>query len=84
MFHTSILNYQEDSTSEVDMNVVMTGSGALVEIQGTAERQPFAEARLVQMLALARQGIKQLIAAQRHTLGYQHRLRSCDRSTRQR
>jgi ribonuclease PH len=63
------LNYREDSTSEVDMNVVMTGSGALVEIQGTAERQPFAEARLVQMLALARQGISQLIAAQCRTLG---------------
>jgi ribonuclease PH len=63
------LNYQEDSTSEVDMNVVMTGSGALVEIQGTAERQPFAEERLFQMLALAQQGIAQLIAAQRHILG---------------
>jgi ribonuclease PH len=62
------LNYQEDSTSEVDMNVVMTGSGTLVEIQGTAERQPFAEERLFQMLALARHGIAQLIAAQRHTL----------------
>jgi ribonuclease PH len=63
------LNYQEDSTSEVDMNVVMTGRGALVEIQGTAERQPFAEARLIQMLALARQGIDQLIVAQCRTLG---------------
>ena len=63
------LNYLEDSTSEVDMNVVMTGSGALVEIQGTAERQPFAEEQLLQMLTLARQGIAQLIAAQRHTLG---------------
>jgi ribonuclease PH len=63
------LNYQEDSTSEVDMNVVMTGGGALVEIQGTAERQPFAEERLFQMLALARQGIAQLVATQRHILG---------------
>jgi ribonuclease PH len=63
------LNYQEDSASEVDMNVVMTGSGALVEIQGTAERQPFAEERLFQMLALARQGIAQLVATQRHILG---------------
>jgi ribonuclease PH len=63
------LNYQEDSTSEVDMNVVMTGGGALVEIQGTAERQPFAEERLLQMLALARQGIAQLVAAQRQILG---------------
>lgn len=63
------LNYLEDSTSEVDMNVVMTGSGALVEIQGTAERQPFAEEQLLQMLTLARQGIAQLVAAQRRTLG---------------
>jgi ribonuclease PH len=63
------LNYREDSTSEVDMNVIMTGSGTLVEIQGTAERQPFAEARLMQMLALARRGIEQLIAAQCRTLG---------------
>jgi ribonuclease PH len=63
------LNYQEDSTSEVDMNVVMTGSGTLVELQGTAEREPFAEEHLLQMLALARQGIAQLIATQRRTLG---------------
>jgi ribonuclease PH len=63
------LNYLEDSTSEVDMNVVMTGSGALVEVQGTAERQPFAEEQLLQMLTLARQGIAQLVAAQRRTLG---------------
>jgi ribonuclease PH len=65
------LNYQEDSTSEVDMNVVMTGSGTLVEIQGTAEREPFAQESLLQMLDLARQGIEQLTAAQRHALGLQ-------------
>jgi ribonuclease PH len=63
------LNYHEDSTSEVDMNVVMTGSGRLVEIQGTAERQPFAQRGLLRMLALARQGIEQLITAQRKALG---------------
>ena len=58
------LNYQEDSTSDVDMNIVMTGQGHLIEIQGTAERQPFAQDVLLQLLALAQQGINQLIAAQ--------------------
>jgi ribonuclease PH len=62
------LDYQEDSSSEVDMNVVMTGSGNLVEVQGTAEREPFAQESLLQMLALARQGIDQLIARQRTAL----------------
>lgn len=63
------LNYQEDSTSEVDMNIVMTGAGELIEIQGTAERQPFRQELLVQMLTLARHGITQLIAAQCAALG---------------
>jgi ribonuclease PH len=63
------LNYQEDSTSEVDMNIVMTGAGELIEIQGTAERQPFRQELLMQMLALARHGITQLIAAQCAALG---------------
>ncbi len=62
------LNYQEDSTSDVDMNVVMTGNGNLIEIQGTAEREPFAQESLLQMLGLARQGIEQLVEAQRNTL----------------
>ena len=47
------LNYVEDSTAEVDMNVVMTGAGAFVEVQGTAEQTPFAAARLDELLALA-------------------------------
>lgn len=63
------LNYQEDSTSEVDMNVVMTGSKTLVEVQGTAERQPFSHEDLLRMLALAQDGIMRLIAAQRNALG---------------
>jgi ribonuclease PH len=63
------LNYEEDSTSDVDMNVVMTGSGNLIEIQGTAEGKPFAQESLLQMLQLARQGIASLIAAQRTALG---------------
>jgi ribonuclease PH len=63
------LNYQEDSASEVDMNVVMTGAGALVEIQGTAERQPFSQEQLLHMLTLAHQGMEQLVMAQRQALG---------------
>jgi ribonuclease PH len=62
------LNYAEDSTSEADLNIVMTGSGRLVEIQGTAERHPFTQEGLFQTLTLARQGIEQLIAAQRTAL----------------
>ena len=63
------LNYAEDSTAEADLNIVMTGRGALVEIQGTAERHPFTPEGLLQTLTLARQGIEQLIAAQRTALG---------------
>jgi ribonuclease PH len=65
------LNYEEDSSSDVDMNVVMTGRGTLVEVQGTAERSPFAQESLLHMLSLARQGIEQLIDAQRYALGLQ-------------
>ena len=63
------LDYQEDSTSDVDMNVVMTGQGALVEIQGTAEGAPFSQEALLELLSLARQGIDQIVAAQRAALG---------------
>ena len=63
------LDYQEDSTSDVDMNVVMTGQGALVEIQGTAEGAPFSQETLLELLGLARQGIGQIVAAQRAALG---------------
>jgi ribonuclease PH len=63
------LNYQEDSTSEVDMNIVMTGNGLFVEIQGTAEHQPFSQDNLLQLLAIARQGIAQLITVQQQALG---------------
>lgn len=62
------LTYDEDSRADVDMNVVMTGGGALVEIQGTAEHHPFSEAQLQQLLGLARQGISQLLATQRQAL----------------
>ena len=63
------LNYAEDSGADVDMNIVMTGRGGFVEIQGTAERHPFGPAQLSQLLRLARAGITQLIGIQRRTLG---------------
>jgi len=63
------LDYSEDSACETDMNVVMTGSGGLVEVQGTAEGKPFTRAELDAMLNLASSGIRQLIAAQRSALG---------------
>jgi len=62
------LNYVEDSSAEVDMNVVMTGAGAFVEVQGTAEQTPFGRDRLTAMLALAESGIGRLIALQRRIL----------------
>jgi ribonuclease PH len=63
------LPYVEDSAAEVDMNVVMTASSRFVEIQGTAEAEPFDDAQLNGLLALARNGIQQLIAMQRAALG---------------
>ena len=62
------LDYVEDSACDTDMNVVMTGSGGLVEVQGTAERAPFSRKELDAMLALAEKGIRELIAAQRAAL----------------
>ena len=62
------LNYEEDSKAEVDMNVVMTGTGEFVEVQGTAESRPFAQTTLLQMLDLAGSGIEKLIAVQREVL----------------
>jgi ribonuclease PH len=59
------LNYAEDATAEVDMNVVMTGAGEFVEVQGTAERLTFSHARLNEMLELAGRGIRRLVALQR-------------------
>lgn len=62
------LAYQEDSQAEVDMNVVMTGSGKFVEIQGTAEETPFDRASLERFLALAEQGVRELMAKQTEAL----------------
>jgi ribonuclease PH len=62
------LDYAEDSACDTDMNVVMTASGGLIEIQGTAEGRPFSEAQLHELLALARSGIARLIEAQKAAL----------------
>jgi ribonuclease PH len=58
------LDYSEDSTAEVDMNVVMTGDGALVEVQATAEQSPFSRASLDELLELAADGVEELSVAQ--------------------
>ena len=59
------LAYEEDAQAEVDMNVVMTEDGGLVEVQATAERTPFARSRMLEMMDLAAAGIEQLLQAQR-------------------
>ena len=63
------LDYELDVAASVDMNVVMTGSGRFVEVQGTAEGDPFEKAELDRLLQLADAGIKQLVQAQRDALG---------------
>jgi ribonuclease PH len=62
------LDYAEDSTAETDANFVMTGSGGLVEVQGTAEGAPFSEAQLLSLLSLARGGIQRLVEMQKVAL----------------
>jgi ribonuclease PH len=62
------LCYQEDSEAEVDMNLVMTGKGGIVEMQGTAEGEPFSKAELGKLLALGEKGIKALIKKQKEAL----------------
>ncbi|GJM74846.1 ribonuclease PH [Paenibacillus macerans] len=63
------LNYDEDSKAMVDMNVVMTGRGQFVEVQGTGEENPFSREDLDRMLALAEKGIREMIEQQREALG---------------
>jgi ribonuclease PH len=63
------LDYREDSAAAVDMNVVMTGAGRFVEVQGTGEEATFSESELAQLIALGRDGIRQLTALQRSALG---------------
>jgi ribonuclease PH len=64
------LDYAEDSSCETDMNVVMTGAGAFVEVQATAEGAPFSAKELESMLKLARMGISRLVGAQKTALGF--------------
>lgn len=64
------LCYEEDSNCETDLNVVMTQAGEFIEIQGTAEEKPFTREQANQMLALAEEGIKTLIAEQQKALGW--------------
>ncbi len=62
------LDYEEDSTAEVDMNIIMTGDGRFVEIQGTAEKEPFKKEDMNRLLTLAGKGIRELIKAQKKAL----------------
>lgn len=63
------LEYIEDSRAEVDMNIVMTGKGHFVEVQGTAEGTPYSKAKLDEMLALAAKGIQEIFALQANIIG---------------
>ena len=63
------LDYAEDSTAQVDMNVVMTGAGRFVEVQGTGESVSFSEAELRALIRLARTGVRRVVTAQRRLLG---------------
>jgi ribonuclease PH len=63
------LAYEEDSRAEVDMNVVQTGAGRFIEVQGTAETEPFDRAALDALLGLAEHGIRQLVEHQRAVVG---------------
>ena len=65
------LEYTEDSACDTDMNVVMTGAGGFVEVQGTAEGAPFSRAEMDTLLALAGDGIGELVRLQRRVLGLQ-------------
>lgn len=65
------LSYDEDSRADVDMNVVMTGSGKFVELQATSERNPFEDAALASLISLARGGIRELAAIQHNVLAQQ-------------
>lgn len=62
------LNYEEDSGAGVDMNVIMTGSGKFIEIQGTAEKEPFSKVEMESLLALAREGIAELVDIEKKIL----------------
>ncbi len=63
------LDYAEDSTAQADSNFVLTGTGGIVEIQGTAEEKPFYEPQFMELMALARKGVGELVALQKAALG---------------
>ena len=63
------LDYAEDSTAQADTNFVLTGSGGIVEVQGTAEEKPFSQEQFLELLALAQKGIAELTALQKVALG---------------
>jgi len=63
------LKYDEDSRAEVDMNIICTGDGRFIEVQGTAEREPFTREQMDQLFALATRGIENLIRIQQETIG---------------
>lgn len=63
------VNYEEDSHAQVDMNFILTESGKIVEIQGTAEEEPFDEKEFFELMSLAKDGVKQLIEKQKEALG---------------
>ena len=62
------LDYEEDSSAEADTNFVMTGKGGIVEVQGTAEGEPFSEERFLELMALARKGISELVDLQKQAV----------------
>ncbi len=62
------LEYEEDSAAETDANFVLTGKGGIVEVQGTAEMEPFTEAQLLELLRLARAGTERLVALQKEAI----------------
>ncbi|MBI5788311.1 MAG: ribonuclease PH [Candidatus Schekmanbacteria bacterium] len=64
------LNFSEDSTADTDMNVIMTDSGHLIEIQGTAERTPFSQNQMLELVKLAQSGIERIIELQKNILGF--------------
>jgi len=63
------LEYEEDSNAQADANFVLTGGGKIIEIQGTAEQEPFSEAQFNELLVLAKKGIAELVEAQKKALG---------------
>jgi len=62
------LNYDEDSAADVDMNIIMTGNGRFIEVQGTAEREPFKREDMNKLIMLAKKGIDELVTAQKKVL----------------